>query len=139
MRRMLESSSRTAKERFAGARVASGHADGAGGPELDAQVARAVFGATICRDGRLLTCSGEPVELCLAPVEPERYSTDLAAARWVVDRLIALGWDVLVECHRTWLGRERWRVAVGDTVEEARDVAPAICRAALRALSTGSG
>jgi hypothetical protein len=103
-------------------------------PDLDAEVARVVFRETADENLRHPTGDADSARRCLSPVDPAPYSTDADSARWVVDRLIALGWSVVVECRRTWRGRQRWRVAVGDVVEEDVAAAPAICRAALRAL-----
>ena len=106
---------------------------------LDLEVARTVFGSIILPHRRCLACRNESFAISECPLEPARYSTDAEAARWVVDRLGALGFQVLLECRVDWRGREKWRVEIGSIVEEDKIAAPAICRAALRALSRSAG
>jgi len=59
------------------------------------------------------------------------FSTDVAAAWAVVQRMHWLGYDVCVEAMAC---SEDWKATIGDAVEVDEIAPPAICLAALRAL-----
>lgn len=114
------------------------------GPELDARVAERVMGLVAC--GAWEPIRVYPVEYmktglcnhpaCAPSVYVARFSTDIAAAWQVVEKLRADGWSfACIGDGKTWtsvFAREVPEIVEPDTVEA--DTAPlAICLAALAA------
>lgn len=129
------------------------------GRELDALVAEKVMGLTWNEDrcricGWPLAASRDegcaPGDCSMRPSparradEPAPYSTDIAAAWEVVERMCADGWEYEINSHYSVTARfgkghyEHWdSVWHGPSVEEFADTAPhAICLAALAAADT---
>ena len=84
-----------------------------------------------CGYGYCHHCQKEPSAPC--EKRPRRYSTDIAAAWGVVERLAALGNHVAVESWRD-SSDARWQVVVYDKHAYAPTAPLAICLAALKAV-----
>lgn len=126
----------------------------AAGPEMDAEIARRVFGWVRDPEAEAQTATGSPIWIASGEEYSQNgtpdYSTDIAAAWTVVEKMREHGWHYFdLEQYRHTVGTEyEWIACIGGEHHESVDpdnhheyfcieakTAPlAICRAALSAL-----
>ena len=71
-----------------------------------------------------------------SPYDDPRYSTDIAAAFLVIDRLLALGFEIDIYNHDGW--GMNWNVLIDrEIIGSAKTIPLAICHAALTAVGEG--